>query len=108
MDTLAKDTDRMVMGSQSAYTTPSNSATHGGFSFIHYLKNPSSTTQYKMGYGTGSCRGYQIIPAQYYVAAPIQWATYYGSANAITGARFGFSGYTVTSGTIRMYGIKNS
>ena len=107
-DSYAKEADRMILGSQIGYASPSNTESHGGLSFIHYLKDPSSTTQYKIGYGNGSCRGYNPTPQGTQAAAPMQWATYYESTNAITGARFGFQGYTVTSGTIRMYGIKNS
>jgi hypothetical protein len=78
-----------------------NSVTHN-FNFVGYVNQPSNTEIYKQFYWSGS-----LVASSNGTAYPYIGTVGLGNTGAFTGIRFYPSAGTI-SGTIRLYGIKNS
>jgi hypothetical protein len=76
----------------------------GGVSFIMYLPNPSNTTNHKNIFATGSNQNDSVGTHQIVFAG----STTSADRAAVTGIQFFMSSGNVSSGTFRLYGIKNS
>jgi len=98
-----------VGSSNSSYTlstrvsTPNN--TNGGVSFVMYLPNISNTTYYKNLFATGVNTNDLVGTHQIVLAGG---GTSSGITSAVTGIRFLMSSGNISTGTFRLYGIKNS
>ncbi len=86
----------------------SNSTARGGVNFIYYVFNPSNTTYYTHGLGHLSSYPPVSVGAD---GVSFDFSHVYSRTQAVTGVRFIVNDSTtgnIASGTVRMYGIKNS
>ena len=75
----------------------------GGASFVMYIPNPSNTTLRKTVFSTGVANVGSLGATQATLAG-----SNFDSVEAITGIRFLMASGNISSGTFRLYGIKNS
>ena len=86
----------------------SNLTARGGVSFVYYVFNPSNTTYYTHALGQLSTMPSSGVTAD---GATFNFSHVFHRTQAVTGVRFRVDNTTsgnIVSGTVRMYGIKNS
>jgi hypothetical protein len=86
----------------------SNLTERGGVSFIYYVFNPSNTTYWTHALGQLSTMPSSSVTA---AGATFNFSHVFNRTQAVTGVRFRVDDTTtgnIASGTVRMYGIKNS
>jgi hypothetical protein len=86
----------------------SNVTARGGVSFIYYVFNPSNTTYWTQALGQLSTMPSSLVTND---GAVFNFSHVFHRTQAVTGVRFRVDNTTtgnIASGTVRMYGIKNS
>ena len=91
-----------------AFGAISNLTARGGVNFVYYVFNPSNTTYYTHAIGTLSSIPSSTVSSD---GVSFDFTHQFHRTQAVTGVRFRVDNTTtgnIASGTIRMYGIKNS
>jgi hypothetical protein len=93
---------------QNAYGGISNLLARGGVNFVYYVFNPSNTTYYTHALGQVSSIASDTLSAD---GVSFDFTHQFHRTQAVTGVRFLVNNTTtgnIDSGSVRMYGIKNS